>query len=105
MNSCVIPVNNEPLPGVVIAAFSATHINGNSVHFKDESWGRSEMWKWDFGDGTSGSGNSVDHTYSNPGMYTVSLWARNNLSQSQVVKGDITVPVNGKLGNSLFFGP
>jgi gliding motility-associated-like protein len=28
---------------------------------------------WDFGDGTSGKGNNVYHSYQNPGTYTVSL--------------------------------
>jgi PKD repeat protein len=28
---------------------------------------------WDFGDGTTGSGREVDHTYSAPGTYTVVL--------------------------------
>jgi PKD repeat protein len=31
------------------------------------------FWEWDFGDGTSGEGEKVDHTYSTPGRYLVKL--------------------------------
>jgi len=34
---------------------------------------QSNSWKWDFGDRTQVSGNIIDHTYTNPGTYTVLL--------------------------------
>lgn len=30
-------------------------------------------WSWNFGDGNTGSGESVSHTYPNPGLYTIKL--------------------------------
>ena len=30
-------------------------------------------WDWDFGDGTTGTGNPATHTYTTPGLYTVTL--------------------------------
>jgi len=30
-------------------------------------------FEWDFGDGTTASGESVDHMYANPGIYTITL--------------------------------
>lgn len=30
-------------------------------------------WTWDFGDGATGSGAQVSHTYANPGLYSVKL--------------------------------
>ncbi|WP_181391154.1 PKD domain-containing protein [Methanospirillum stamsii] len=88
-----IRLNNEPLPGVVIAAFAAESGGGNSVKFSDKSLGDANKWKWDFGDGTTSSEQSPLHPYAQAGTYTVSLWARSDLSQSQVVKGSIEVPM------------
>ena len=35
-------------------------------------------WDWDFGDGSSASGESVDHTFNDPGSYTVNLTVADN---------------------------
>lgn len=101
----MIRLNNEPLPGVVIAAFTAELDDGPTVTFTDVSWGSPRTWKWDFGNGTSASENPVTHTYAKAGTYQVSLWTRNDLSQSQVVVGDIVVPMTGEAGSLMFIGP
>jgi len=101
-----IRLNNEPLPGVVISGFSVKSGDGNTVTFYDESLGGANKWKWDFGDGaTSSEQNPPPHIYAQSGTYTVSLWSRNDLSQSQVVMGDITVPMSAGADSVLFFGP
>lgn len=100
-----VRLNNEPIPGIVIAAFTAASAGGNSVRFTDASWGKPTSWKWDFGDGTTGSGNTIVHSYENPGTYTVSFWTRNALSQSQEIRGDIMVPLVGLGAKTLIFGP
>jgi PKD repeat protein len=43
---------------------------------------QADSWIWDFGDGGSGSGNEPIHTYTEPGIYDVSL---------SVVTGDDTI--------------
>ncbi|PWR76241.1 hypothetical protein DLD82_00045 [Methanospirillum stamsii] len=101
-----IRLNNEPLPGVVISGFSVKSGDGNTVTFYDESLGGANKWKWDFGDGaTSSEQYPPPHIYAQSGTYTVSLWSRNDLSQSQVVMGDITVPMSTGADSVLFFGP
>jgi len=35
--------------------------------------GKVAGWTWDFGDGTTGSGETVDHAYARPGVYQVAL--------------------------------
>jgi len=52
---------------------------GESVRFSSNVRGDSPIsYSWDFGDGSSGSGASASHTFSEPGQYTVSLQASNN---------------------------
>jgi gliding motility-associated-like protein len=46
-----------------------------TVIFTDASTGTNGLvaWAWDFGDGNTGAGTPVTHTYALPGTYTVSL--------------------------------
>ena len=99
----IIRLNNEALPGVVIAAFSINSLGGNTVRFTDASWGSPTIWKWDFGDRQYGEGSQVEHKYEKPGVYTVSMWARNDLSQSQVVAGNIEIPLTINQESVLLF--
>ncbi len=59
------------------AAFTANETDGcapHSVQFTDQSSGDVLGWTWDFGDGSStNSDASPTHTYSTPGIYSVSL--------------------------------
>lgn len=58
------------------ASFTATPLEGLTplgVQFTDQSEGSVNSWLWNFGDGsTSGQQNPV-HSYSDPGIFTVSL--------------------------------
>ncbi|WP_410507017.1 PKD domain-containing protein [Methanosarcina hadiensis] len=47
------------------------------VQFKDLSE-NATRWKWDFGDGTSSTNKNPTHSYSEPGVYTVSLTVSNS---------------------------
>ncbi|HVL87334.1 MAG TPA: PKD domain-containing protein [Candidatus Thermoplasmatota archaeon] len=47
-------------------------------------------YHWDFGDGRSGTGESVQHTWTSPGTYTLTLTARNERG-STVRAIDVTV--------------
>ena len=55
-----------------------TRVSANQyVHFTDMSTNSPTDWKWDFGDGTAGTGPNPDHVYRTPGTYSVTLTASN----------------------------
>ncbi len=58
------------------ADFLATRLTGAApfaVDFLDMSAGNLDSYSWDFGDGSTSSLRDPSHTYSNPGLYSVSL--------------------------------
>ncbi len=58
------------------ADFSADPTSGDApltVGFTDASEGEVESWEWDFGDGGSSTEQNPEHTYLQPGSYSVSL--------------------------------
>lgn len=61
------------------AAFTANPVEGFAplvVQFTDESSG-AEEWLWDFGDGTTSTEQNPVHTYTEAGVYNVSLTVTN----------------------------
>lgn len=88
-----------------IANFSST-VDRLSVSFDGSSSsdadGTVASWRWDFGDGASGSGAKLSHVYAKPGAYPVTLTVKDDkgataskalsLSLAVVVKD----PVSGK---------
>jgi len=44
-----------------------------TVHFTDLSTGDITTWSWDFGDGATSTERNPAHTYTDSGIYTVSL--------------------------------
>ena len=49
-----------------------------TVIFTDNSTGNPTSWLWNFGDGTNSTEQNPSHTYSNTGLYDVSLKASNS---------------------------
>ncbi|MCK9271408.1 MAG: PKD domain-containing protein, partial [Bacteroidales bacterium] len=74
----------------IIAEFSADITQGSvplTVQFTDETYiGEPTEWLWDFGDGNSSNIQNPQHTYGNPGTYTVSLTATNMEGTNTEVK-------------------
>jgi len=49
---------------------------------------------WDFGDGTSGTGNPASHTYSTSGAYTATLNVTDSSGNSYLSSQTLTIPAN-----------
>ena len=63
-----------------------------TVRFTDLSTNSPNTWLWDFGDGTTGTGQNPDHEYRAIGVYDVTLTASNQYNAiSQTKKQYITV--------------
>jgi len=65
------PPNNSPTGGFAVscAGLDCSLDAGTS----SDSDGTIQAYGWDFGDGTSGAGQTAEHTYAEPGTYTVTL--------------------------------
>ena len=65
---------------------------GDPVIFSDEST-NADYWCWDFGDGTPlQAGQNISHSYVNPGVYSVTLTAKNGgCSNSFSIANAVTV--------------
>lgn len=74
-----------PISGVVIAGFRTDVTSGSaplSVRFTDTSSGSPTQWSWKFGDGSFSSEQHPVHVHTRPGTYSVSLYAKNAVSNS-----------------------
>ncbi len=82
-----ITVHPSPAPG-----FAADRIQGCQapmlVNFTDNSGGNIVGWSWDFGNGNFSNGQNPTTTFSNPGLYDVSL----TVTTDQGCTGTETVP-------------
>ena len=79
-------------PRAPVASFTFS-ITGLNVSFDaTASTGTDLTFTWDFGDGTSGSGATISHTYSAAGTRTVSLTVVDSAGQSNTRTRSVTVP-------------
>jgi PKD repeat protein len=73
-----------PIPAPV-ADFTASPLTGTAplaVQFTDHSTAGLTTWTWDFGDATISTATNPNHTYLNPGSFTVSLTVSNTSGQN-----------------------
>jgi len=54
--------------------FKVVDMNRRLVAFTDQSTGKIDTWKWDFGDGNTSTDQFPIHQYKDPGKYIVVLW-------------------------------
>jgi uncharacterized repeat protein (TIGR01451 family) len=86
---------NEP-PTAAFTATPSTTPGSLSVAFDGSASGDSDGtiadWSWDFGDSSSGDGETANHTYSAPGTYTVTLTVTDDGGATDRISHDVTVP-------------
>ena len=71
---------SNPLP-LLAVTFHASASGGSSLY----------SYSWDFGDGTTATGSSVNHSYLLPGAYTVTLTVKDANGQTVTTSQTITV--------------
>jgi uncharacterized protein (TIGR02145 family) len=72
--------NTDQESNELTAAFTAEPTNGPAplvVQFEDKSSNNPTSWLWNFGDGQTSDETNPEHTYANPGTYTVKLTVEN----------------------------
>ncbi len=83
--------SEESIPPPPLSDFSAYPTEGEvplTVRFTENvshSWSYEEFL-WDFSDGTTGAGYSVDHTYEDPGLYNVTLTVNSTQGSSSLTR-------------------
>jgi len=80
-----------------VASFNASTTQGEAplnVQFTDTSTdpdGTVVAWEWDFGDGNDSTDQNPQHTFTTPGVYTVTLTVWDNSGLTNQTDTDITV--------------
>jgi PKD repeat protein len=91
--------NGAANPSSLLPAFFGTPTSGVfplDVHFFDQSQGNPTEWEWDFGDGTVDTVQNPTHTYTQIGVYSVSLIVKNTTGLNSVsFQNYITVLTTG----------
>lgn len=94
----VLPVGTTPANQAPKAVISATPVTGTAplaVNFSGtgstDADGTIASYSWAFGDGTTGTGATVSHTYSAAGTYTATLTVKDNANASGTASTTINV--------------
>lgn len=84
-----------PLPGLVAMIVAPTEGQVDQVILFDGSGSTSDSeitaYSWDFGDGMTADGITVEHTFTAPGVYTVTLTITDIDGQTNSVTHEITI--------------
>ena len=92
--ACQTVVVNQPNPCTIVPSYTYTSNANNVFVFTNTTAGSSAnaLVQWNFGDNTTGTGQIVTHTYTQPGTYQVCL--RITLSNTCIRDTCMTVVVN-----------
>lgn len=91
--SGLVPVENYP-PKAYFSVFPAAgqvplNVSADGSGSTDSD-GYIKSWEWNFGDGTTGKGKIVSHTYQDTGTYTITLLVKDNLGASSSSAQQVT---------------
>lgn len=103
-------ISVSPPTSVTVSASTQFALEGSSITFSATVTGNATNIVWNFGDGTTGNGKVVNHTYQQPGSYLVEVNASNsagyvtNLANlfpitvtpetvSPLIASEITIPI------------
>ncbi len=82
-------VNQAPTAGISSSTSNLTaSLDGSSSKDSD---GQIASYAWDFGDGTTGTGATAQHTYGQAGTYTVTLTVTDDKGATGTATGSVTV--------------
>ncbi len=101
------PFNTLPVAQFTVSALSGTApltVNLSAILSYDPD-GTIASWEWSFGDGTSGTGESVSHTYNAAGTFTVVLRVTDNGGAQARAQKTITVSAPSGGGGTGGTGP
>ena len=94
-SSASTTITIDAVPAVTFTASANPVTAGSTVAFNaggsSDSYGTITSYSWNFGDGTTATGQAPSHAYTSPGTYTVSLTVTNDAGQSATQTGTITV--------------
>ncbi len=80
-----------------VASFTYS-VSGLTVNFdasaSHDPDGTIVSYAWDFGDGSTGSGKTVSHTYASAGSYTVTLTVKDNNGATSAATNSITISLS-----------
>ncbi len=99
---CAFVLLSGALFAQVNANFSGSPKRGCApliVNFNDLSTGGPTAWSWNFGNLNTSTGQNPGATYSNPGVYSVTLTVTNGSTTSTIVKPNYIVVYNKPLEN------
>jgi len=104
-NNCKTLYPVSVFASTMSANFTHTVSGGGQVFFTSASTGTNAgtTYSWDFGDGTTGAGQSTSHTYSNGGIHNITLTTSGNNCYTTLPVNVNTIPCNANAGYSLTY--
>jgi PKD repeat protein len=80
LSSVTVTVMRQPIAGLAAINDSPTIVGDPTVFTATVTAGSDIVYEWDFGDGSTGSGNPASHVYETIGDYTAVVTASNSVN-------------------------